>query len=236
MKIGGWAFLIFFFSSLLGSQEATDQADKLGAKEIFWDLQRKHEEELVIPEPPKVGREKHPRREIRSAPSGVLSLRYWIELRGPSPSENGSVTESRTFKSGERIRLHFSSSTGGYISLAQRNKNGSLTFLFPSPEKGLFDTRIKPSVNRILPSENVWLKFDDKPSTERILILFADSPKSLTTLVQSATTSEAPIEGQLGSKDLVLDVEESEPSQIGTYLVSRDGRAVIRDIFLKHQG
>lgn len=233
MKLCGWSILILFVASLLGGQEADDPG---GAKAIFFNLERGQGEDVVIPSPDNGKPEKHQHRSPRSTHPEALSLRYWIELRGPSPSDNGFVTESRTFKSGERIRLYFSSSTGGYISLAQRNKNSSLTFLFPSPEKGLTDTRIKPSVNRILPGENVWLKFDDKPSTERVVILFADSPKSLSILVQTAVSSEAPIEGQLGSKDLVLEVEESEPSQIGTYLVSRDGRAVIQNIFLKHQG
>jgi hypothetical protein len=232
MKFYGWFLLIFLFPRLLGTQVADDP----GAKAIFFNLEKGQGEDVVIPSPGKGKPKKPQNRPPGSTRPEALSLRYWIELRGPSPSDNGFVTESRTFKSGERIRLYFSSSTGGYISLAQRNKNGSLTFLFPSLEKGLTDTRIKPSVDRILPGEKVWLKFDDKPSTERVVILFADSPKNLSTLVQTAISSEAPIEGQLGSKDLVLEVEESEPSQIGTYLVSKDGRAVIRNIFLKHQG
>ena len=148
------------------------------------------------------------------------------------------MTESRTFKSGERNRFNFSSSTGGYISLAQRNKDGTLKLLFPNAAQGLDDTSVKPSVDRMLPSEKAWFKFDDKPSTERIVILFAASAKKLEALVQEAVRSQVPervVAGTQGSKDLVLEVEETAPAKVGTYLISRDGRPILQDIELKHQ-
>jgi hypothetical protein len=227
------------FACALSGQEAAPPPDGQGAKEIFFNLRAGVGEEVVIPPA-----EEHHKKEHRhppkppAPPAQPLSLRYWIELRGPSSGEGDLVTESRTFKSGERIRFNFSSSTGGHISLAQRNQDGTLKLLFPNAAKGLDDTSIKPLVDRMLPSEKAWFKFDDKPSTERIVILFAASAKKLDALVQEAVRSQVPervVAGTEGSKDLVLEVEETAPTKVGTYLISRDGRPILQDIELKHQ-
>lgn len=229
------SLFVLLCACALSGQDAVNPPDQQGAKELFWSLQMEAGEELVISSPNEPSKKSgHPPK-----PAGqLLSLRYWIELRGPSSSEGGLVTESRTFKSGEKIRFYFSSSTGGYISLAQRNKDGTLKLLFPNAAKGLEDTSIKPFVDRTLPSENAWFKFDDKPSTERIVILFAASAKKLEALIQQAVHSQVPervVVGQQGSKDLVLEVEETAPTKVGTYLISRDGRPILQDIELKHQ-
>jgi Domain of unknown function (DUF4384) len=236
MNFPSWLLLSFLVPGLLGGQEPDKKVDHHGAKEAFFGFENGPDEEVVISNPkgvpPKPLHKQH-----RNGSPTPLSLRYWIELRGTSGSEPGLVTESRVFKSGERIRFYFSSSTGGYISLAQRHTNGTLTLLFPRPDRGLDDTRIQPSVDRILPSQAAWFKFDDKPSTERIVIFFAESSKKLDTLIQTAVRAEMPEEAvvaQLGSKDIELEIEDTVPSQIGTYLVSRDGRAVIRNVLLKH--
>jgi hypothetical protein len=233
------SLFVLLCACALSGQEAVNPPDKQGAKELFWSLQMEAGEELVISSPKERPKEKSGHPPKSPTPAGqLLSLRYWIELRGPSSSEGDMVTESRTFKSGEKIRFYFSSSTGGYISLAQRNKDGTLKLLFPNAAKGLEDTSIKPLVDRTLPSENAWFKFDDKPSTERIVILFAASAKKLEALIQEAVHSQVPervVVGQQGSKDLVLEIEEAAPTKVGTYLISRDGRPILQDIELKHQ-
>jgi hypothetical protein len=239
MKSRAWLLMFFSFAGpgLLGGQVADKQVDHQGAKEIFIGLGSGSDEVVVVtPHPEKNPTKRTPHKQQHG--TSALSLLYWIELRGPSTSDSDRVTESRTFKSGERIRFYFTSSTGGYIALAQWHKDGTLALLFPRADKGLDDTKIQPSVERILPSETAWLKFDANPYIERVVILFADSAKRLHTLIQTTTRAEMPeeaVQAQLGSKDLLLEVEETVPSQIGTYLVSRDGGPVIRNIFLKHQ-
>ncbi len=228
------SLFVLLCACALSGQDAVNPPDQQGAKELFWKQQMEAGEELVVSSPEKSGHPPKPPKPARQ----LLSLRYWIELRGPSSSEGDMVTESRTFKSGEKIRFYFSSSTGGYISLAQRNKDGTLKLLFPNVAKGLEDTSIKPLVDRTLPSESAWFKFDDKPSTERIVILFAASAKKLEALIQEAVHSQVPeraVVGHQGSKDLVLEVEETAPTKVGTYLISRDGRPILQDIELKHQ-
>jgi hypothetical protein len=238
MKLFGWSLLIFLVPSSLCGQETHSH----GAKELFFSLQEglvdvvipKHNEENPVKHPIKHPKPSH------VAPSEDLSLRYWIELEGPTTGTSSSVTESRVFKSGEKIRFHFSSSTGGYIALAQRNKSGAFNLLFPRPKKGYDDPKIKPSVDRILPSEEASFVFDDNPSVERVLIIFAQSQQRLSDVLQMVDKSEKPTtqlaESRLGSKDLVLEVEDSPTSDVGTYLVSRDGGAVIQEVLLKHQG
>jgi hypothetical protein len=237
MNLPAWLLLSFLVPGLLGGQATDKRVDHPGAKDIFFGYENGPDGDMVISSP-KDTPTKPRHKQQRSGSPAPLSLRYWIELRGPSTGDPAFVTESKVFKSGEKIRFYFSSSTGGYISLAQRHANGTLTLLFPRPDRGLGDTKIQPSVDRILPSETAWFKFDDKPSTERIIIFFAESAKKLDTLIQTAVRAEMPEEAvvaQLGSKDLELEIEDTVPSQIGTYLVSRDGRPVIQNILLKHQ-
>src|SRR5262249_32626618 len=77
-------------------------------------------------------------------PSSTLGLSYWIELVG-ADGQGRQVTDSRIFRSGERIRLHFRSNAEGYIALILLGSSGTSRALFPDPVRGLTDSRIFPS-------------------------------------------------------------------------------------------
>ena len=113
-----------------------------------------------------------PNPEARATPT-ALGISYWIELQGASGGPGQQVTERHVFHSGERIRLHFRSNSDGNIALIQLGSSGTSQILFPDPEKGLADSRLAADQDKVLPQDSAWFRFDDKPGTERLIVLFA---------------------------------------------------------------
>jgi hypothetical protein len=172
----------------------------------------------------------------------LLGLSYWIELVDPHGGPGQQVTDQRAFKSGERIRIHFRSNADGQIALLQMGASGDASLLFPNAAKGLPDSAITAGQDRILPSGSSWLRFDEKPGTERLLVVFARrqedvdalpisptmDPKATRTVLQTA-------ESLRGSKDLLVETETQSASEVGTYGVTLSGKPVILEIMLKHE-
>jgi hypothetical protein len=174
-------------------------------------------------------------------PSSTLGLSYWIEIVHPD-GKGQQVTDSRIFRSGERIRLHFRSNCEGYIALIQLGSSGTSTVLFPDPAKGVADNLIAADEDRILPKETAWFRFDNTPGTEKILALFGRSHRDLDTFEikpqMDAATTQAVMktaEGIRGGKDLILETETEKASEIGTYAVNLAGKPVVLEIQLRHQ-
>jgi Domain of unknown function (DUF4384) len=177
-----------------------------------------------------------------NASNTTLGLSYWIELVGPDQTTGAQVTESRTFHSGEKIRVHFRSNADGYISLIQLGASGSSNILFPEPAKGLSDNRLSADQDRVLPSEKAWFRFDSSSGTETLLVLFGRNADDLrgfpvepsmdSGATQALLRSTGPVRG---SKDLILEMEPEKASEVGTYAVSLRGKPIVLEIKLKHQ-
>lgn len=171
----------------------------------------------------------------------TLGLSYWIELRD-GEGRGTQVTDQRIFRSGERIRLHFRSNADGRIVLLQMGTSGGGSVLFPDALKGVADNGIAAHEDRILPSEAIWFRFDDKPGTERILALFARSEEDLGPLPDEAERRAETVQALLrttekvrGSKDLIVETETRNAAEIGTYGVNLAGKPVVLEIVLRHE-
>lgn len=170
-----------------------------------------------------------------------LGLSYWIELVGQDGTGQ-QVTDSRIFRSGDKIRLHFRSNADGNLALIQLGSSGTSGVLFPDPAKGLDDSRINAGEDRILPKESAWFRFDNTQGTEKILVLFARSQQELENFsIQPSmdTTATKAVMGNVdrirGGKDLVIEMETEKASEIGGYAVNLRGKPVVMEIQLKHQ-
>jgi len=166
-----------------------------------------------------------------------FGVSYSIEL-----SESGGpvvrVTDQHVFKSGDRIRLHFKASSNGVVSIIQVDASGTSSVLFPNAAKNLTDDILPAGVDRALPSEKFWFRFDEHAGTEKLLVLFAKNRAELdrkfptrpemdqrrtATLIETAKSSA-------GSKALAIDAGDSEAT------ASNDtGQPLILEINLKHQ-
>jgi hypothetical protein len=181
------------------------------------------------------------RRPIRAVNGPALGLSYWIELVDKD-GQGQQVTGDRIFRSGERIRLHFLSNGDGNIALIQLGSSGTSSVLFPDPAKGLSDGRITAGEDRILPTESAWFRFDKNPGTEKILVLFARAQQEIDNFEiqprMDAGATQAVIKRVdyvRGGKDLILETETRNASEIGTYGVNLAGKPVVLEIELRHQ-
>jgi hypothetical protein len=235
-----------------------------GAKDLFYDpsLGATASLRLTSPEPAPVkeGPQKapkgkagpreavHPAAHLPSkAASGYagtrqnIGLHSWIELEEPD-GQWSYVSFQEVFHSGQRIRLHFVSNVDGRILLIQLGASGTSSVLFPDSEKGLVDNQLKAGIDRVLPSEEHWFRFDANPGTERLIALFASDadelerfaarkkmrPEETSALIQSVSRSQ-------GSKDLVIETETRPTSEVGTYGVNTKGEPVVLEISLQHR-
>lgn len=170
-----------------------------------------------------------------------VGLRCWIELVGAQQDRRG-VTPDHTFRSGDRIRLHFHSNAKGHIALLQTGSDGRSSLLFPDPRAGVSDDQIAAGQQRVIPGETFWFRFDHHPGKERIVAIFdrkRQEVQTTTTLLAQATDLGKAIreltEERMGSKNLLLETETLDASEIGVYAVSLDDRPVILELLLRHE-
>lgn len=167
-----------------------------------------------------------------------FGLTYWIELNDASGAPSEKVSDQRVFKSGDRIRLHFKATANGTVSIIQIAANGTSTVLFPNAERHLTDDALRAGIERPLPSERSWFKFDANAGTEKILVLFARNRAELDRKFQTRPEMDARTTAILietaksasGSKGLTLDPDEAEST-----LSNSTGAPLILEINLKHQ-
>jgi hypothetical protein len=215
--------LIALFPSL--SLAVQNQAEP-GAKSLFYEPQSgtiisPHEGTRNSKSPP-----------IRKMPLGqprYVGLRYWIELDGL-----GSVTADRIFHTGDAIRLHIRSNVDGYMSLWTLDSSGFGKPLFPRPDQPQPDNFIRAGSEYVTPSK---IRFAPPAEDERLLVFFSRSANDLPALTGNQTDNEmiAQVQNSLGSKALVFETENKKPTQIGSYIVNRNGGLVLKEIHLKHQ-
>lgn len=118
---------------------------------------------------------------VKAYNAPALGMGYTLYMR----NENGEavrVDPSRTFRTGERVRLLLETNTDGYLYIFNTTNNGDPVMIYP-------DTRLDDGGNYIeahvpieIPSreeqdENFrWFTFDNKPGTERLYVVFSREP------------------------------------------------------------
>jgi len=166
-----------------------------------------------------------------------FGFRYWIELIESPGAPPIRVDDRRVFKSGERIRLHVQATAPGVVTLVQIGDSGSSSILFPG--KTITDNTLKAGVDRPLPSEAAWFRFDARQGTERLLLLFARTQSDLDRKFQPKPVMDASVTARLietakssaGSKDLFLESEDEG----GLHASNATGAPLILEIVLKHE-
>lgn len=223
--------ILFAAGSLLAGDEPT------GAKELFGGgLDR-----TVVQYSGESAREKPPEQvktRRHAQPKRPFGLSCWIELVETPGSKGTQVVYTRTFKSGEKIRLHFRGNADGFISLVQLGASGTASVLFPDAGRNLADNTIHAGADQVLPSEKHWFRFDDTPGVERLLVLFARTREELDKFIRDqsmdikATAAMLQVADRVsGSKDLVIETVDAE----ATYAVNRVGDLVVMNLSLVHQ-
>jgi len=179
--------------------------------------------------------------EARSAQAS-LGLSYWIELSTPEGKPGTQVTERHVFRSGDRIRLHFRSNADGNIALIQLGSSGTSQVLFPDLASNPADGGLTADQDKILPNDSAWFRFDEKPGTERLIVLFARDHQELDGFPLRSNLNENETRGLVqkarsvqGSKDLFIETETKASGEVGTYGVNVAGKPVVLEIVLEHR-
>jgi hypothetical protein len=228
-----------------------------GAKEAFFDPQQQPPPQETAgtskknakPPPPPGAPSYGPdgRRIARSSAAvewTALGLMYWIELDDGSGTSH-NVTDLQTFKSGDRIRLHFRANTNGRVQIMQLGASGRPVVLFPDVARGAADNLLRANDERILPAATSWFKFDRNAGNETLLVMFAKTQEELEHVPPLQTsldahgqplalpTPQASASG--GGKDLMIETEREHAAEVGTYAVSPAGKPMVLQIVLKHR-
>lgn len=99
-----------------------------------------------------------------------VGLAYQIMLLKPDGSFT-PVTKSRTFRSGERVKLIVRTNRAGYLTIMNIGPTGNTHVLFDDYVEAFTFTEIPKNTN---------LVFAGAPGTEKLLIMLSDSPNPIT--------------------------------------------------------
>ena len=169
------------------------------------------------------------RKRVQPRPANPVGLRYWIELEG-----GGWVTAEHVFHTGDAIRLHLTSNVDGYVSLWTLDRSGIKRPLFPPPNQPQFDNYIKAGADFVTPNT---IRFVPPAEDERLVVFFSRSARDLRTLTGNRVDNQiiAQAKEPAGAKALVFETENQNPTQIGTYVVNKNGGGITQEIRLKHR-
>lgn len=150
---------------------------------------------------------------------GIL---YWIELVHPETANNKRVSNDRVFRSGDRIRLHITANSDGYLRILHKGSTESMQMIpVPQSENGF----IRMGADYVIPSESGWLRFDENPGSESLKLIFASVKSSgdVIDVMKSTADQTAPAvpeklvalyDQYKGSKSLVSEVESGSKDLI----------------------
>lgn len=118
---------------------------------------------------------------VKAYNSTPLGMGYTLYMRD-AQGEAVRVDPSRSFRTGERVRILLETNTDGYLYIFNTTDNGDPVMIYP-------DTRIDDGGNYIeahvpveVPSSEEadesyrWFTFDNKPGTERLYVVFSRDP------------------------------------------------------------
>jgi hypothetical protein len=158
-----------------------------------------------------------------------VGLHYWIDLEG-----TGTVTADHTFHTGDRIRLYIRSNADGYLSLYSIDSSGHGTLLFPTRDEMDSEGYVKAYSVYVTPG---MIKFSPPIEDERLLVIFSRSKADIPTPSGKQADGDMIASSMIpaGSKALVFETENKRTAGVGTYIVNRNGGAVIKEINLRHR-
>ncbi len=158
-----------------------------------------------------------------------MGLNYWLDLDGV-----GSVTSDHVFRTGDRIRLRVRSNVDGYLSLWSLDSSGRGTLLFPKPGSGEESNKVQADTEYVTPGE---IRFAPPVEEERLLVFFSRSSADIPSPTggQTDSTAIAKVLGPTGSKALIFESEKKVASEVGDYIVNKNGGPIATEIRLRHK-
>ncbi len=174
-----------------------------------------------------------------SADTETLGLATTVELKRDGETKN--VNTSEEFKSGDKVKLKFTSKTDGYVYWLAKGTTGSYTVLYPNEKAGI-DNAIKRNVEYTVPAKGAF-KFDSTPGNEELLCIVSsekieDLEKGIkdgmkdTTALNTITNKQEETK-KSGTRDLVFEDDEEEEVSVATQTAPK-GEPLVMKYVLKH--
>ncbi len=98
-----------------------------------------------------------------------ISVKATVELT--RDGKQSTVLPTENFKSGDKVRLIFTSNTDGYVYWVAKGTSGQYQVLFPGKKVGTDNTVVR-NKEYTVPNRGAW-RFDDKKGTETVVCLLA---------------------------------------------------------------
>ena len=114
-----------------------------------------------------------------------------------------TVTPAHKFKSGDKVKLRYTTSTDGYVYWMAKMSSGKYAMLFPNNKTGM-DNHIRKNEEHTIPVKGSF-RFDDTPGTESLLMVFS---------AERIPELEAAVAEANGSKGSSVDSRSSEVASI----------------------
>lgn len=161
-------------------------------------------------------------KESKIANPVTISVKTALELT--RSGQTSSVDPGYEFKSGDRVKLRYTTNADGYVYWLAKMSSGKYSVLFPNNQAGM-NNLIKKNEEHTVPAKGSF-RFDDTAGTENLLMVF--SPDKIPELEQAVaeangqknsnvvenSTKIARVEekntSQRKSRDLVFEEEDEE--------------------------
>jgi hypothetical protein len=137
----------------------------------------------------------------------TISVKTALELT--RDGQTSSVEPSHEFKSGDRVKLRYTTSADGYVYWLAKMASGKYSVLFPNSQTGM-DNLIKKNEEHTVPVKGSF-RFDDKPGTESLLMVFA--PDKIPELEQAVAEANGQKDNVVENSIQVASVEEKNVSK-----------------------
>lgn len=137
-----------------------------------------------------------------------------------------TVLPSAEFKSGDKVKLLFTSNVDGYVYWLAKGTSGEYSMLYPNAKAGM-DNKITRNEQYTVPARGAF-RFDSTPGNEELLCILSTEPmpdldeaarnqfKDATVVAQLENDQTEEEEVSSGTRDLVFEDEEDEETGVAT--------------------
>lgn len=136
-----------------------------------------------------------------------ISVKTALELT--RDGQKTTVAPDYEFKSGDRVKLRYTTNADGYVYWMAKMSSGKYSVLFPTEKTGM-DNLIKKNEEHTVPAKGSF-RFDDTPGTESLLMVF--SPDRIPELDQAVAEANGQKGNVVADSTQVASVEEKNTSK-----------------------
>jgi hypothetical protein len=137
----------------------------------------------------------------------TISVKTTLDLT--RDGQTSSVEPNQEFKSGDRVKLRYTTSTDGYVYWLAKMSSGKYSVLFPNNQTGM-DNLVKKNEEHTVPVKGSF-RFDDKPGTETLLMVFA--PDKIPELEQAVAEANGQKNNVVENSTQVASLEKENTSK-----------------------